>query len=108
MKLKIKRNDTVKVVVGKEKGKTGKVRTVLRERNMVIVEGINMVTKHVKRTAERAGYKFKREAPVHISNIVLFDSESQEIIKVGFQNQVGEDGKRRTVRINKKTNQVID
>ena len=53
MKYKIKRNDTVKVIAGKEKGKTGKVRSVLREDNKVIVEGINMVTKHVKRTADK-------------------------------------------------------
>ena len=72
MKYKIKRNDTVKVIAGKEKGKTGKVRSVLRDDNKVIVEGVNMVTtKHVKRTAESAGYKFKREAAIHISNVAL-------------------------------------
>ena len=108
MKLKIKRNDTVKVIAGKEKGKTGKVRTVIPGTSQVIVEGINMVTKHVKRTAEAAGYKFKREAAIHLSNVALFDAESGEIVKVGFQNQVDENGKRRSVRINKKTNQPID
>jgi large subunit ribosomal protein L24 len=108
MKYKIKRNDTVKVIAGKEKGKTGKVRSVLREDNKVIVEGVNMITKHVKRTAESAGHKFKREAALHISNVALFNPESNEIVKVGFQNVVGEDGKRRSVRINKKTNQPID
>jgi len=108
MKYKIKRNDTVKVIAGKEKGKVGKVRTVLRDDNKVIVEGINMITKHVKRTQEAAGYKFRREAPLHISNVALFDSETNEVVKVAFQNEVGENGKRRTVRINKKTNQSID
>ena len=108
MKYKIRRNDTVKVIAGKEKGKTGKVRSVLRDDGKVIVEGVNMVTKHVKRTAENAGYKFKREAAIHISNVALVDAESNETIKVGFQNVVDEDGKRRSVRINKKTNQPID
>lgn len=107
MKYKIKRNDTVKVIAGKEKGKIGKVRSVLREDNKVIVEGVNMITKHVKRTAESAGYKFKREAALHISNVALFDTESNEFIKVGFQNETV-DGKRRSVRINKKTNQPLD
>jgi len=107
MKYKIKRNDTVKVIAGKEKGKVGKVRSVLRGDNKVVVEGVNLVTKHVKRTAETAGYKFKREAAIHISNVALFDVESNEIIKVAFKNEVT-DGKRRTVRINKKTNQSID
>ena len=51
-----------------------------------------MVTKHVKRTAESAGYKFKREAAIHISNVALVDAESNEVIKVGFQNVVDEDG----------------
>ena len=46
----------------------------------------------MKRTAESAGYKFKREAAIHISNVALIDAESNEIIKVGFQNVVGEDG----------------
>lgn len=108
MKYKIKRNDTVKIVAGKEKGKIGKVRTVLRDNNKVIVEGINMITKHVKRTQEAAGYKFRREAPLHISNVALYNSESNEIVRVAFKNEVGEDGKRRTVRVNKKTTQPID
>ncbi len=107
MKYKIKRNDTVKVIAGKEKGKIGKVRSVLREDNKVIVEGVNMITKHVKRTAESAGYKFKREAALHISNVALFDTEANELIKVGFQNTTV-DGKRRSIRINKKTNQPLD
>jgi large subunit ribosomal protein L24 len=107
MKYKIKRNDTVKVIAGKEKGKIGKVRSILREDNKVIVEGVNMITKHVKRTAESAGYKFKREAVLHISNVALFDAEANEFIKVGFQNETV-DGKRRSVRINKKTNQPLD
>jgi large subunit ribosomal protein L24 len=107
MKYKIKRNDTVKVIAGKEKGKIGKVRSILREDNKVIVEGVNMITKHVKRTAESAGYKFKREAALHISNVALFDTEANEFIKVGFQNETV-DGKRRSVRINKKTNQPLD
>jgi large subunit ribosomal protein L24 len=108
MKLKIKRNDTVKVIAGKEKGKTGKVRTVIPETSQVIVEGINMVTKHVKRTAESAGYKFKREAALHLSNVALIDAESGEVVKVRFENTVDENGKRRSVRVNKKTNQPID
>ena len=108
MKYKIKRNDTVKVIAGKEKGKVGKVRTVLRDDNKVIVEGINMITKHVKRIQEAEGYKFSREALLHISNVALFDSETNEVVKVAFQNEVDENGKRRTVRINKKPIQSID
>jgi large subunit ribosomal protein L24 len=107
MKLKIKRNDTVIVIAGKDKGKVGKVRSINRESNKVIVDGVNMVTKHIKRTVDRPGSKHKTEAAIHISNVALYDAENSAIIKVGFTN-VEEDGKRRTVRINKKTNQQID
>lgn len=108
MKFKIKKNDTVKVITGKEKGKTGKVRSVNYKSNMVIVEGLNMVTKHVKRTSESAGTRFKKEAPLHISNVALWNAETSEIIKVGFQRVADEKGKVRSVRVNKKTQQPID
>ena len=61
MKAKIKRNDTVKVIAGKEKGRTGKVRKVMPEKGQVLVEGINMRTKHVKATSEGPGRKFKKK-----------------------------------------------
>lgn len=108
MKYKIKRNDTVKVIAGKNKGQTGKVRSVLRDSNKVIVEGVNMVTKHVKRTQEAPGRKFRTEAPLHISNVALYDVESNSIVKVGFRVEEAENGKRRSVRFNKSTNQKID
>ena len=108
MKSKIKRNDTVKVIAGKEKGKTGKVRQVLPEAGLILVEGINMVTKHVKATADGPGRKFQKEAPVHISNVAYWDAETQQTVKIGFQNQTDENGKRRSIRVNKKTNQPID
>jgi large subunit ribosomal protein L24 len=108
MKCKIKRNDTVKVLAGKEKGKTGKVRKVVPEKGQVIVEGLNMVTKHVKATSEGPGRKFKKEAPLHISNVAFWDVEAQSIVKIGFKNEIDENGKRRSVRVNKKTQQPLD
>ena len=108
MKSKIKRNDTVKVLAGKEKGKTAKVRQVLPGKGQVLLEGLNMVTKHVKATTDGPGRKFQKEAPVHISNVAYYDVEAQETVKIGFQNQVDENGKRKSIRVNKKTNQPID
>ena len=108
MKFKIKRNDTVKVISGKEKGKTGKVRKVLRKENMVIVEGINMVTKHVKATADGPGRKFRKESPVNISNVSLWNAEEERTVKVGFVSNVDENGKRQILRVDKKTNNPID
>ena len=108
MKFKIKRNDMVKVVVGKEKGKLGKVRKVLRSEGMVVVEGLNMVTKHVKANAEGPGRKFKKEAPLHISNVALWNAEEQRVVKVAWSKEEDENGKVRVVRIDKKTKQPID
>jgi large subunit ribosomal protein L24 len=108
MKFKIKRNDTVKVIVGKEKGKTGKVRKVLRDQNKVIVEGVNLVTKHVKATQDGPGRKFKQAAPLHVSNIALWDEEGSKIIKVGFIQQTDKDGNRQVIRVDKSTNEPID
>jgi large subunit ribosomal protein L24 len=108
MKFKIKRNDTVKIIAGKEKGKTGKVRKVLRDNKLVIVEGVNMVTKHVKATADGPGRKFKKESPLNISNVSLWNVEEERTVKVGFVANVNEDGKKQIVRVDKKTNQPID
>jgi large subunit ribosomal protein L24 len=108
MKFKIKRNDTVKVMVGKEKGRTGKVRQVLRDTNQVLVEGCNMITKHVKANSDGPGRKFTKEAPLHISNVALWDSEEQRVVKVGLLRKADEDGKCRILRIDKKTKQPID
>ena len=108
MKFKIKRNDTVKVIAGKEKGKTGKVRKVLRQQQMVIVEGISMVTKHVKATADGPGRKFKKESPVSISNVALWNTEEERTVKVGFVSNVDENGKKQVVRVDKKSQNPID
>jgi large subunit ribosomal protein L24 len=107
MKCKIKRNDTVKIIAGKLKGETGKVRYVFPDKGQVIVEGLNMVTKHVKATAEGPGRKFKKEAPIHISNVAYWDASAGQIVKIGFKNEVDANGKRRSVRINKKTGEAI-
>ena len=108
MKFKIRRNDTVKVIAGKEKGKTGKVRKVLRDQNMAIVEGVNLVTKHVKATADGPGRKFKKELPIHLSNVALWSDEENAVVKVGMRQETDEQGNRQVVRINKKTKEPID
>lgn len=103
IKLKIKSGDTVRVTTGKDKGKEGKVVKVLREANKVVVEGLNMVTKHVKPNASNPqGGIQKKEAPIHVSNVALVDPATKEITKVGFKI---EDGKK--VRVSKKTNKAV-
>lgn len=102
-KFKIKKNDTVVVIAGKHKKETGKVLSILSDRDLVLVEGVNMVTRHVKATSERQGSTLRKEAPIHISNVALYDSGTQKRVKVGYKM---DDGKK--VRFNKSTGETID
>ncbi len=103
MKLKIKSGDTVRVIAGDHKGSEGKVVRVLREKNKAIVEGVNMISKHVKPSATNPqGGIVKKEAPIHISNIALIDPKTNEATRVAMR---VEDGKK--VRVSKKSNQVL-
>lgn len=104
-KLHIRRDDVVKVLSGDDKGKTGKILSVDLEKKRAIVEGLNMVTKHVKPTASNPqGGIEKKEAPIHISNLMLVDPKTGEATKTGKKRN--EQGK--LVRYSKKTGEVIN
>ncbi|AGA76539.1 MULTISPECIES: 50S ribosomal protein L24 [Echinicola] len=104
-KLHIKRGDTVKVLSGDDKGKSGKVLSVNLEKRRAIVEGLNMVTKHVKPTAANPqGGIEKKEAAIHVSNLMLIDPKTGEATRTG--RKPGENGK--LVRYSKKTGEVIN
>ena len=99
-KLKIKTGDTVRIIAGDHKGTEGKVTKVFIEKNKAIVEGANMVSKHEKPSANNPqGGIVKKEAPIHISNLSLIDSKSNEATRVGKEVR---DGKK--VRFSKKSN----
>ena len=99
---KIKKGDTVKVIAGKDKEKEGKVLSVDAKNNKVVVEGVNMVTKHSKPSAaNQQGGIIEKEAPIDLSNVMY--SAKGQAVRVGFSVQ---DGKK--VRVNKKTGEVID
>lgn len=103
IKLKIKSGDIVRVIAGDHKGSEGKVLRVLRDKNKAIVEGVNMVSKHTKPSATNPqGGIVKKEAALHISNIQLVDSKTNETTKVAYR--IEGDKK---VRVSKKTNQVL-
>ena len=103
-KLHIKKNDTVVVLAGEDKGKTGRVLKVLVEKNRALVEGVNMVSKSTKPSAKNPqGGIVKQEAPIHISNLSLVDPKSGKATRVGIK--VTEDGKK--VRIAKKSGEEI-
>lgn len=99
---KIKKGDTVRVIAGKDKDKEGKVTVVNRKDGKVIVEGINMLTKHTKpNAANQNGGIVNVEGPIDASNVMLV--VDGQPTRVGFQVQ---DGKK--VRVAKKTGKVID
>ena len=101
-KLKIKSGDTVQVVAGDNKGSEGKVLKVLKDKNKAIVEGVNMVKKHTKPSAQNPqGGIVEKEASIHISNLSLLTGKG-ETTRVGFRM----DGDTK-VRFSKKSNEVI-
>jgi large subunit ribosomal protein L24 len=103
VKLKIKSGDNVVVTAGDHKGSEGRVMLVLRDKNKAIIEGVNMVSKHEKPSANNPqGGIVEKEAPIHISNLSLIDPKSGEATRVGYKI---EDGKK--IRFSKKSNQVI-
>ena len=85
-KLKIKKGDQVVVISGANKGAKGEVTQVLRAENRVVVQGVNMRTRHNKPTQTTPGGIEKVEAPIHISNVALVDPKSGKATKVGFKN----------------------
>ena len=103
-KLKIRKGDTVKVIAGDSKGQSGKVLSVSLAKNTVIVEGINMVSKHTKPNAKNTeGGIVKMEAPVNVSNVMLVDPASGKATRVG--RKANAEGK--LERFAKKSGEVI-
>lgn len=102
MSVKIKKGDTVKVITGKDKDKEGKVLSVDAKNNRVIVEGINMITKHEKPSmSNQQGGIVNKEAPIDISNVMYV--HKGKATRIGYKI---EDGKK--VRVAKSTGDVID
>jgi large subunit ribosomal protein L24 len=101
-KLKIKSGDTVRVITGDHKGSEGKVLIVLKDKNKAIIEGVNMVKKHTKPSAQNPqGGIVEKEAAIQISNLSLL-TKNGEATRVGFRME-GD----KKVRFSKKSNEVI-
>lgn len=99
----IKKGDKVVVITGKDKGKVGIVKQALPKEDRVVVEGVNIVKKHVKSSQEAPqGGRIEFEAPIHVSNVMLQDPETGKPTRVGFETK---DGKK--VRISKKSGKEI-
>jgi len=103
-KFHIKKGDTVKIIAGDAKGKTGKILSIVTSDNKAFVEGINVVSKHTKPTAASPnGGIIKKEAPIHISNLMLVDPAKGQATRVGRK----ADSKGKLERYSKKTGEVI-
>tara|TARA_B100001115_G_scaffold182387_1_gene178505 strand:- start:668 stop:988 length:321 start_codon:yes stop_codon:yes gene_type:complete len=104
-KIKIKKNDTVLVKTGNSKGSRGKVIRVYPKLNRALVEGVNMVSKHTKPNAENPqGGIIKKEATIHISNLMLVDPKTGEPTKIGKKK---DEKSGKIVRFSKKSGELI-
>ncbi len=102
-KFKIKTGDEVIVIAGKDKGMKGRVLKVIKSKDRVLVEHVNMIKKHVKPSTENPqGGIEEKEAPIHISNVALVDHKTGKPTRVGYEIK---DGKK--VRVSKKSKEVI-
>ena len=104
VKFKIKKDDKVVVLTGKDKGATGKVLRVLRAENRVVVEGVNVAKRHNKPSQTSGGGIEKIELPIHISNVALADPKSGKASRVGFKTL--KDGKK--VRVARKSGETVE
>ena len=105
-KTKLKKNDQVLVISGKDRGSKGKVLRVFPARELAIVERVNMVKRHTRQNAQKGiqGGVLEKEAPIHLSNIALVDSKSDSATRV----RMGTDKDGRKVRVAAKSGTVLD
>ena len=103
--MKLKVGDKVRVMVGKDKGKEGKITHTFKNENKVIVEGVNIVKKHLKpKNNGGNGEIIETEAAIHVSNVMLVDPKTKKPTKV----KIEKDSKGNKVRISKKSNEKIN
>ena len=101
---KIKKGDQVVVISGRDKGKTGRVLEVFRDKDRIVVEGVQRVQKHTKAGQSNRGTQTGGietiEAPIHVSNVMLVDPSSKQGTRVGYREEtVTIDGREKTVRV---------
>ena len=107
MAAKIKKGDTVVVIAGRDKGRSGEVIEMRRADNRALVRGVNIVKRHQKQSAQQEGGIISKEAPIHLSNIALADPKDGKPTRVGFK-IVGKGDERKKVRVAKRSGVEID
>ena len=102
--MKLKTGDKVVVIAGKSKGKEGTIISVLKNENKVVVEGANMIKKHIKPNGQQSGSIVEKEAPIHASNVMILDPKTKKPTRIGHTtNKTG-----KKVRVAKKSNENLD
>jgi len=101
--MRIKKDDTVIVLAGKDKGKTGKVLKAMPKTGKVIVEGVNIQTKHAKQTQKTPAEIRHQEGAIDASNVMYYDTKAKQPSRIGYKEENG-----KKVRFAKKTGAVID
>jgi large subunit ribosomal protein L24 len=105
-KLSVRKNDMVVVRAGKDRGKRGRVLRVIADKNRVVIEGVNLIKRHTRPNPQKniKGGIVEREAPIHASNVMLLDPESNEPTRLGSKTLA--DGRR--VLISRKSGATVD
>ncbi len=103
-KLKVKKGDRVVVIAGRDKGKRGEILQVIPSENRAVVQGVNVVRRHQKQTAQQEGGIISKESPIHISNVAVEDPADGSPSRVGYK--FTDDG--RKVRFAKRSGETID
>ncbi len=102
-KLKVRKDDEVVVITGRDKGKSGKIIRVIPDELRVVVQGVNMVKRHTRPAQGRQGGIVEKEAPIHVSNVAHLDPKDRTPTKVGYKTVDG-----RKVRFARKSGEMID
>jgi large subunit ribosomal protein L24 len=104
LETRLKKGDMVKVIAGKEQGKTGKILRIISKKNRVTVEKLNLIKKHQKPDAKGKGGILQKEGSLHISNVMYLCGKCNRAVKIGYR--VLDDGKK--VRTCRKCNELLD
>jgi large subunit ribosomal protein L24 len=101
---RLKKGDTVKVIAGKEKGKTGKIQSTIPDRERVVVEKVNLIKRHKRPDAKGKGGIVEKEGPIHVSNVMYLCDKCGTGVRIGHK--ILDDGKK--VRVCKKCHEILD
>jgi large subunit ribosomal protein L24 len=106
MKIRLRKNDLVEVISGRDAGKRGKILVVLRDKGRVIVQGVGFIKRHTRPNPQRniKGGIAEREAPIHVSNVMIVSPDNDKRTRIAFKTLA--DG--RKVRVSRKTGEALD